>query len=109
MEIMEESDYHIEADKALDDLLEFLEKSEESYDIEPELESGVLSVIMPDDSEYVINKHTPSRQIWVSSPFTGAGYFEFDGKNWLPKRSEAAQGQSLFNFITSEITKKLDE
>lgn len=104
-----ETIFHENADKALNQLLEFAEGLENNHEIEVNLDSGVLSLVMPDDREYIINKHTPSRQIWVSSPYTGAGYFEFNQNNWVPKRAEAAQGKSLFQFISEEIMLHLDE
>lgn len=100
---MDETEFHVEADKYMQKLLEFFEALEETHDVEPELDSGVLNVIMPDDREYVINKHTPSRQIWVSSPHTGAGYFEFRENSWLPKRAPQAEGKNLFDFIEKEV------
>jgi frataxin len=101
---MDETKYHIEADKCL----QFLEELEEQHEISVELDSGVMSVVMPDEREYVINKHTPSRQIWVASPYTGAGYFEFKEGDWLVKRATAeATGKNLFNFIKTEILSHL--
>lgn len=91
----------------MQELLEFVEGLEEQHDIEGELEEGILAVTMPDGREYVINKHTPSRQIWVSSPYSGAGYFEFGGGKWLPKRAEAAKGRDLIEFIKAEIISHL--
>ncbi len=89
-------------------MLDFFEKLEETHDISPELDSGVLNVIMPDDREYVINKHTPSRQIWVSSPYTGAGYFEPNGDEFTPKRAvKEAEGKTLFDFIAEEVKSRL--
>ena len=105
---MDESEYHEKSIIPLIALLEFAEGLEDNYQIEAELEEGILSIIMPDSREYVINKHTPSRQIWVSSPYSGAGYFEYDGKNWVPKRAPAAQGRKLEDFITLEIKAHLN-
>jgi len=103
---MLETEFHIKADNYLQTLLEFFEELEESQDISVELDSGVLSLIMPDDKEYIINKHTPSRQIWVSSPYSGAGYFEpaeNENNEFLPKRAPQAAGKSLFEFIKGEV------
>ena len=105
---MDETFFHKISDPILSQLLEFAEELENSYDVEPNLESGVLSIVMPDGREYIINKHTPSRQIWVSSPYTGAGYFEFKEGKWLPKRADAAQGKDLFEFIKDEIKSHID-
>lgn len=105
---MDETIFHENSDNALNQLLEFVEDLENIYEIEGNLDSGVLSVIMPDEREYIINKHTPSRQIWVSSPYTGAGYFEFYDNKWIPKRAEAAKGKHLFQFISEEIKAHID-
>jgi len=100
---MEESFYHKEADIELNKLLEFAEGLEEISDTEAELESGVLTITLPSKKQYVINKHTPSRQIWVSSPITGAGYYEFKDGNWLPKRASDNTNIVLGAFIKAEI------
>lgn len=91
----------------MQELLEFAEELEQNFELEPELESGVLSIIMPDEREYIINKHTPSRQIWVSSPYSGAAYFEYQGGEWRPKRAPSANGRALIQFIRDEIRTQL--
>ena len=100
---MEESFYHIKADIELQKLLIIAERLEESSDLEVELDSGVLTITLPNKRQYVINKHTPSRQIWVSSPKTGASYFEYKENKWLPKRTTAGKPQELFDFINVEL------
>jgi frataxin len=104
---MLETEFHIIADKYLQTLLEYFEEMEEKHDISAELDSGVLSLIMPDDKEYIINKHTPSRQIWVSSPYSGAGYFEPQENEFLPKRAPQAAGMPLFEFIKTEFSQHI--
>ena len=37
----------------------------------PGLQQGVLTVRLGDFGTYVINKQTPNRQIWMSSPLSG--------------------------------------
>ncbi|PIR32413.1 MAG: iron donor protein CyaY [Alphaproteobacteria bacterium CG11_big_fil_rev_8_21_14_0_20_44_7] len=107
---MEETQYHKYADAALEELLEYLEGLEDEYDIYPELESGVLSLTMADDRQYVINKHTPSKQIWVSSPYSGAGYYEYAEGVWQPKRvANSALGKNLREFIMAEVMENLDD
>lgn len=104
---MDETRFHIEADKYLQEMVIFFEELEENHDVSVELDSGVLSLVMPDDREYIINKHTPSRQIWVSSPYSGAGYFEFAANTWMPKRAPQAEGKELFEFIKGEVSANL--
>ena len=42
-----------------------------------ELQGGVLTV-EGDGGTWVINKHAPTRQIWLSSPKSGARHYTFD-------------------------------
>lgn len=104
---MDESFYHKEADKELAKLLEYAEMLEEDFDAEVELDSGVLTLTLPNKRQYVINKHTPSRQIWVSSPVSGAGYFEYMDGKWLPKRIQTSTEADLETFLKSELKELL--
>lgn len=106
---MNDTEYHINADPAMHELLAHLEDLEDDHDISPELDSGILSIIMPDDKEYVINKHAPSKQIWVSSPYSGASYFEYADGKWIPKRTtQETKNKTLYAFIIDEIHSQLD-
>lgn len=55
-------------------------------DIDIDLFSDVLH-IYTDQGEYVINQHSPTQQIWLSSPVSNTGYFNYDDKTqqWLDK------------------------
>lgn len=107
---MDESTYHELADIALEKLYEFLEGLEDTLDDPPdvELQMGVLTVTLEagryEGRQYVINKHTPTQQIWVSSPLTGAGYFAYDKprNGWYPTRTRD-DGEELYEEITKEI------
>jgi len=41
---------------------------------------GVLNIELRGKKFYVLNKQTPNRQIWLSSPISGPSRFEFDDK-----------------------------
>ena len=47
-----------------------------------ELQGGVLTV-EGDAGTWVINKHAPTRQIWLSSPKSGARHYAFDEASGL--------------------------
>lgn len=53
-----------------------------------DLLGGVLHVYT-DQGDYVINQHSPTQQIWLSSPKSGAGYFNYhlQSKLWLDKNN----------------------
>lgn len=57
--------------------------------LDVDLEGGILTIELDTGDQYVINKHAPNRQVWMSSPVSGAFHFEFDGKAWVSTRDPA--------------------
>lgn len=68
---------------------------------EVDLEGGILTVELEDGGTYVINKHAPTRQIWVSSPASGATHFARDqaSDRWIDTRG----GRDLARMLRDEI------
>ena len=64
-----------------DSLLEALEEGLGNV-ADAELQGGVLTV-EGDGGTWVINKHAPTRQIWLSSPKSGARHYAFDESSGL--------------------------
>lgn len=63
--------YHKEADHTLEYLVEAFENLLDGIDADDadvELSQGVLNLNLGSIGTYVINKQTPNKQIWVSSP-----------------------------------------
>ncbi len=60
-------------------------------------QGGILTVALEQGGEYVLNKHAPNRQIWLSSPRSGASHFAFDAARnaWISTRSGRALGTVL--------------
>jgi iron donor protein CyaY len=104
-----EAHYHPVADTTLDSIQDAVEEALDQYNsqrssssVENEINnaSGVLTIQLTmdaSDSEssvthtWVINKQTPNRQIWFSSPISGPKRFEFneqDGKWYTTKDME---------------------
>ncbi|KAJ6808284.1 frataxin, mitochondrial [Iris pallida] len=52
---------------------------------------------------YVINKQTPNRQVWLSSPVSGPSRFDWDveSKSWVYRRTKA----NLFRLLEDELCK----
>ncbi|OFX06058.1 MAG: iron donor protein CyaY [Alphaproteobacteria bacterium RIFCSPHIGHO2_12_FULL_66_14] len=59
-----------------DSLLAALEEGIGAH-VDAELQGGVLTV-EADGGIWVINKHAPTRQVWLSSPKSGARHYAFD-------------------------------
>jgi frataxin len=64
-----------------DSLLEALEEGLGNV-ADAELQGGVLTV-EADGGTWVVNKHAPTKQIWLSSPKSGARHYAFDEASGL--------------------------
>jgi frataxin len=79
-----EDEYNNIADRLLDDILEKLEAvedSKEGFEVNASGD-GVIHVVQ-DIGTWVLNKQTPSRQIWLSSPITGPTHYKLAGQDWI--------------------------
>ena len=65
-----------------------------------ELQGGVLT-IDGDDGTWLVNKHAPTRQIWLSSPRSGARHYAFDEASgqWKDTRG----GADLLAHLSAEL------
>lgn len=94
--IMSESEYHDIADETLHELMEMLgpleEAEAEALDADISLSQGVLNIHLQNNQQqrmsWVINKQTPNRQLWWSSPISGPRRYEWnnDESRPLPER-----------------------
>lgn len=50
---------------------------------------------------YVINRQTPNRQIWLSSPTSGPKRYDFVNGSWIYKHD----GVSLHDLLQTELSK----
>uniref|UniRef100_A0A5F8GNG3 Frataxin, mitochondrial n=1 Tax=Monodelphis domestica TaxID=13616 RepID=A0A5F8GNG3_MONDO len=73
----------------------------EAYNI---VGSGVLTIKLGGDlGTYVINKQTPNKQIWLSSPTSGPKRYDWTGKNWV----YVHDGVSLHELLEMEFSQTL--
>lgn len=105
---LDEATYERLAEETLDSLAEFFEDladqpyTFEDYDVS--FGSGVLTIKLGGDlGTYVINKQTPNKQIWLSSPSSGPKRYDWTGKNWVYSHD----GVSLHELLATEMTKAL--
>ncbi|XP_058157688.1 frataxin, mitochondrial isoform X2 [Dasypus novemcinctus] len=105
---LDETTYERLAEETLDSLAEFFEdladKSCTFEDYDVSFGSGVLTIKLGGNlGTYVINKQTPNRQIWLSSPSSGPKRYDWTGKNWVYSHD----GVSLHELLTAELTAAL--
>jgi frataxin len=75
---MNQAEFERRAAEILDSLFEQIEDQLGDW-LDVEMSGGILQIELPDGGAYVINKHGPNREIWVSSPKSGAWHFAAGG------------------------------
>ncbi|XP_058928730.1 frataxin, mitochondrial isoform X2 [Kogia breviceps] len=105
---LDDTTYERLAEETLDSLAEFFEDladtpyTFEDYDVS--FGSGVLTIKLGGDlGTYVINKQTPNKQIWLSSPSSGPKRYDWTGRNWVYSHD----GVSLHELLATELTQAL--
>ncbi len=75
---------------------------EDEYEID--FLEEVLYITTKDSSKFVLNKHLPTKQIWLSSPVSGAHHFSYCSANnsW-----QSTTGKILKDVLNSELGIKL--
>lgn len=51
-----------------------------------EFRGGIVTIDCADGRQFVLNKHAPSREIWLSSPVSGAVHFARSADAWVSTR-----------------------
>jgi frataxin len=77
------------AEALLGRLAEAVEAAE-ADGVDVELQGPVLTIEVEDRGTFVVSKHAPTRQIWLSSPISGASHYAFDGQAWRSTRDQTA-------------------
>ena len=103
--MMDERDFQMKADQALEALDDALGAAVEEHDIEPDFSAGTLTVEFEDPpARFVVSPNSPVRQIWVSALATS---FKLD---WSEERAEfvlEGTGQTLKELMAEAIGKQL--
>jgi len=89
------------AAKTLENLFDAIEDAI-GDDADVDFDNGILTVELEDGRQYVINKHTPNKQIWLSSPISGAAHYEYgeDVGAWVSTRG----GDALLDVLNGELS-----
>ena len=102
-----ESHFHKEADAVLLSMQDNLEWMEDAFELDVNMDQGVLKLETPEDGTWVLNKQGPNKQIWWSSPLSGPIRFEFHGINGGVWRSTRTQ-VGLLDLLRDEMSEVFD-
>ncbi|XP_014491415.1 frataxin, mitochondrial isoform X4 [Vigna radiata var. radiata] len=102
--LLDESEFHRLADSTIHSVQEKLEDYGDLVEVDGfDIDYGndVLTVKLGDLGTYVLNKQTPNRQLWLSSPLSGPSRFDWDRdtKAWIYRRNKA----NLYKILEGEL------
>jgi len=79
-----ETNFETTALKTLSYISDTIEKQDEACVIEIDFLGDILKLFTT-KGEYIINKHSAAKQIWLASPISGPYHFSFNGGHWVNK------------------------
>jgi len=74
---LDERQFAAAADRTLQALLDAVEGA--LPDADGDLRDGILTLEVEGVGTFIVNRHVPNREIWLSSPRSGAWHFGWDG------------------------------
>ena len=95
---MDEATFERAAAATLARILDAVEAS--GADVDADLHEGVLMLAFADGRQIVINRHGPNRQVWLSSPLSGARHFDPHGDGWRDTRD----GRMLTDVLAEDFS-----
>jgi frataxin len=102
---MDASQFESRADATLARLEQALEAVGDGLDIE--LVGGILTLELEAGGIYQINKHSPNREIWLSSPVSGAWHFAWNEAGGVWRSTRGAE--RLEDLLGRELSEALGE
>jgi frataxin len=96
---MNQVEFERRAGQVLDSLFEQIEEQLGDW-LDVDMSGGILQIELPDGGAYIVNKHAPNREIWLSSPKSGAWHFgSDDGETWRSTRG----AEELTALLAAEL------
>ncbi|EYB94223.1 hypothetical protein Y032_0174g466 [Ancylostoma ceylanicum] len=101
-----QNEYERAAEESLERLTDYLDTLPERLQVSPDYDvshaMGVLTVVISKEvGTYVINKQSPNRQLWLSSPLSGPKRYDLVDKRWVYSHDNEA----LDSLLTREFRK----
>jgi len=109
--LMPIKDYKRIAEHFLESLSEQIEILDDERIDDINYSDGILTISTIEKGIYVLNKQTPNRQIWLSSPISGPYRFDFEGDAqsgegaWSNSRTD----QELLGLLSEEFSQILQK
>ncbi|MDP2699884.1 iron donor protein CyaY [Thalassospira sp.] len=104
----DETEFHRLADETIETVSDRLDDLlGDTLDVD--LQSGILSLELDSGEQFVINKHSPNRQIWMSSPVSGASHYDYDEdtESWRSTRGATTLHEQLSADLSVKTGQKI--
>ena len=94
------NEFLLSANKTLNSIFDVVNNF--NYDLEIDFLDNNITIEIDDGRIFIISIHEPSKQIWLSSPLSGAHHFSQSNelKQWISTRNSDIE---LFSIVESEI------
>lgn len=71
--------------------------------VDADIQGEILTIVLPGNRQYIVNKNAHLSQIWLSSPASGAWHFQHDDAAgvWLSTRGG---GENLLTLLAAELS-----
>jgi len=93
------AEFHEKADSYLEAAFDALEAQDTDALLEVDLEGGILTIEIEDGRQWLISKHEPSGEMWLSSPISGGLHFTNAPNGW-----KLADGRDLSALTSEEVS-----
>lgn len=103
-EELSQSGFEALADRALSKVFDAVEDAG-TEQAQVDIAGPVLTLDIDGVGTYVLNKHAPMKQLWLSSPQSGAHHYAWDGKLWVSTRG----GPDLMSLLSGELGRALGQ
>ncbi|MBM3583475.1 MAG: iron donor protein CyaY [Alphaproteobacteria bacterium] len=90
---MDQTTFETLAERALAAFADAIEAALDDADVEHG--GGILTVTLADRRQFVVNRHATNRQIWLSSPISGAHHYDPAEGRWRDSRGGADLAEQL--------------
>jgi len=97
---MDEQEFVALAGRKLERWAEVIEDNAEDFDVD--CDGSVLTIELEDGRVFVVNRHRPLQQIWLSSPVSGASHYDWNAADgvWAGTKGEG----HLHTTLSQELT-----
>lgn len=100
---MKDESFEITSKKTLTQIAEKIEEQDKLYEVEIDFKDGVLNLEIQ-GKIFVLNKQSPSQEIWLASPISGPSHFKYKNNAWLNSKN-----QDLFETLSKDLSLLLNK